>query len=358
LERYWHFRKTTFSHEENPKRSSKNTASKACYDVRQHRQFDHFRTMSSSAPKQPWWREVLTFSKSERIGILFLLVLVVSVWWVPAMFGRKKEAVFVDTRIDSLANSLPPVQPAGEGYVRSRSEGAKKNNSSMERIPDPFPFDPNVATTEEWQRLGLSDRTITTIQRFRDKGGRFRKPADIMKIYGLHPSLAAQLMPYVRIPSPQNMRHDPPDSLMTKHQFSKAAPRILDINKADSADWESLPGIGPTLAGRIIKYRNKLGGFHTITQVGETYGLADSVFRRVEKRLQLGDAQPSGLIPVNSATFEQLSNHPYIPFRLAKAIISYRDQHGPYKRKEDLMRIAIMTTEALDKMMPYLQFDQ
>jgi DNA uptake protein ComE-like DNA-binding protein len=358
LERYWHFRKTTFLHEENPKRSSKNTAPKACYDVRQHRQFDHFRTMSSSAPKQPWWREVLTFSKSERIGILFLLVLVVSVWWVPAMFGRKNKAVFVDTRIDSLANSLPPVQPAGEGYVRSRSEGAKKNNSSMERIPDPFPFDPNVATTEEWQRLGLSERTITTIHRFRDKGGRFRRPEDITKIYGLSPRLAASLIPYVRIQTASNKWTDRPDSMMIKNKFSKSPPRILDINTADSADWESLPGIGPTLAGRIIRYRNRLGGFHSISQVGETYGLADSVFRIIEKRIQLGDDHSPARIPVNTATFEQFSAHPYIPFRLAKSIIAYRDQHGPYKSRNDLMRIAIMSPDVLDRVLPYLQFDE
>lgn len=312
----------------------------------------------STPSKQPWWREALTFSRSERIGILLLLVLVVSVWWVPAMFGRKHESSSVDISIDSLANSLTPLANTGDHFVRSPQFKAENSDFPTEKNPDPFPFDPNVATTEEWQRLGLSERTITTIHRFRDKGGRFRKPEDITKIYGLSPRLAASLIPYVRIQTASNKWTDRPDSMMIKNKFSKSPPRILDINTADSADWESLPGIGPTLAGRIIRYRNRLGGFHSISQVGETYGLADSVFRIIEKRIQLGDAHSPARIPVNTATFEQFSAHPYIPFRLAKAIIAYRDQHGPYKSRNDLMRIAIMSPDVLDRVLPYLQFDE
>ena len=309
----------------------------------------------STSSKQPWWREALTFSRSERIGILVLLVLVISVWWVPAMFGRKRGVSIPDIRIDSLVNSLPSTEKQVDRFARPQQGTNHRSVYTPEKVPEPFPFDPNEASAEEWQRLGLSDRTIATIQRFREKGGRFRKPEDIVKIYGLSVQHAERLIPYVRI---YNRKPDRPDSSVGKSRFSKVPPRVLDINQADSAAWESLPGIGPTLAGRIIKYRNRLGGFHRISQVGETYGLADSVFRSIEQRLRLENVHPSGLIPINSATFEQLSAHPYIPFRLAKALIAYRDQHGPYKNKEDLMRIAIISTEMLDKILPYLQFDQ
>ena len=313
--------------------------------------------MSTSSSKQPWWRELLTFSRSERIGILIMLLLLISVWWIPAMFGKKQEPQLVDLRIDSLAGRLSSPENTKDRFAKQEGRFSNRSANPPENLPAPFPFDPNEASTEEWQRLGLSDRTIATIRRFQAKGGRFRRPEDVSKIYGLSSWHAARLIPFVRIPETmsgkKNMRQD---SMNMRHTFTRPAPRILDINQADSTEWESLPGIGPTLAGRIVKYRNRLGGFHRIEQVGEVYGLADSVFRSIEKRLRFEQERQPHKINVNNATFEQLSKHPYIPYKTARAIIAYRDQHGPYAGREDMMRIALLTPAALEKMLPYLQF--
>lgn len=319
---------------------------------------DQFRIMSTSSSKPPFWREALTFSRSERIGILVLLVLAVSVWWIPAMFGTGREPAAPTIRIDSLLSKLSAPDKKEDPYTRFGPGNTEARHRPADTRSEPFPFDPNEATPSDWQRLGLSDRTIATIGRFQEKGGKFRKPEDIRKIYGLSPKLAARLMPFVRISTPA--AKDRPyrrDSMQTAMKFTRPAPVVIDINQADSAAWESLPGIGPTLAGRIIKYRNRLGGFHRMEQVGETYGLADSVFRSIEHRLRMNEAPSSARIPVNTATFEQLSGHPYIPYRMARAIIAYRDQHGPYKGRDDLMRIALMTPDGLERMLPYLRFD-
>jgi competence protein ComEA len=319
---------------------------------------DQFRIMSTSSSKPPFWREALTFSRSERIGIMVLLMLAVSVWWIPAMFGTRREPAVTTIRMDSLLSKLPDPAQKEDRYSRFEQRSAGEKYSPAEIHTETFHFDPNNATPSDWQRLGLSDRTIATIGRFQEKGGKFRKPEDIRKIYGLSPQLAARLMPFVRITTPA--AKDRPyrrDSMQTALKFTRPAPVVIDINQADSAAWESLPGIGPTLAGRIIKYRNRLGGFHRLEQVGETYGLADSVFRSIEHRLQMNEVPSSDRIPVNTATFEQLSGHPYIPYRMARAIIAYRDQHGPYKGRDDLMRIALMTPDGLERMLPYLRFD-
>ncbi len=317
-----------------------------------------FRIMSSSSSNQPWWREALTFSRSERSGILVLLFLLISVWWIPAMFGKKQETTLADLRIDTLVGRLPDPLNNRERYSPTRQTYSKARITEPVKLAEPFPFDPNQAGDEVWQRLGLTDRTIATIRRFREKGGRFRKPEDIQKIYGLSPQLADRLLPYVRIPASIDRENSfRKDSLNRRSNDARSPPRVMDINRADSADWESLPGIGPTLAGRIVKYRNRLGGFHRKEQVGEIYGLADSLFRSIEPRLQFDQRTPPDKIPVNTATFEQLSKHPYIPYRLARAIIAYRDQHGPFSGKEDMLRIAIMTPDGLEKILPYLQFD-
>lgn len=318
--------------------------------------------MSKSAPKLPWWRETLTFSRSERIGILLLLTLVVAVWWLPAHFGSPPKEITYDISIDSQIAVLPNPSDAYQRYPRQNSSEFGRDKLPYEkeeyRAIESFPFDPNTASKEDWIRLGVKERTVSTIFRFLEKGGRFRKPEDISRIYGLSPEQAASLIPLVRIPATTQSGALKTDSANRMKSTFRKPPAILEINEADSTMWESLPGIGPTLAGRIVRYRKKLGGFRQIEQVGETFGLPDSVFQAIRPRLvqTSGDAAFSN-ISINSARFEELSAHPYLSYKIARAIIAYRDQHGPFHHRGDLARIILLTPETLDRILPYLVFD-
>jgi DNA uptake protein ComE-like DNA-binding protein len=318
--------------------------------------------MSKSAPKLPWWREALTFSRSERIGILLLLMIVVAVWWLPARFGKPTEEISYDIRIDSQIAALPSTSEEYQRFPRKNSSefssGRQSNGPERKRPLESFPFDPNTASKEDWLRLGVKERTVGTIFRFLEKGGRFRKPDDITRIYGLSPELAASLKPLVRIPAAiQSSPFKPDSSYGVKRAFRKT-PAIIEINESDSALWESLPGIGPTLAGRIVSYRKKLGGFRQIAQVGEIFGLPDSVFQAIKPRLSHTSGESSvSRISVNKARLEDLSAHPYISYRISKAIIAYREQHGPFHHRDDLARIALLTPEIMDRILPYLTFD-
>jgi competence protein ComEA len=318
--------------------------------------------MSKSAPKLPWWREALTFSRSERIGILLLLTIVVAVWWLPTRFGKPTRDITYDIRIDSQIAALPNPSADDNRYPRNKSLEFGKTISTNEtggrRSAETFPFDPNTASKEEWMRLGVKERTVSTIARFLEKGGRFRKPDDITKIYGLSPAQAASLIPLVRIPAAAHATPFKADSSYRTKDVSRRPPAIIEINTADSSLWESLPGIGPTLAGRIVRYRKKLGGFRQIDQVGETFGLPDSVYQSIKPRLTHTSGEASvSRISVNKARFEDLSGHPYISYKTARAIIAYRDQHGSFHHRDDLARIVLLTPETLDRILPYLVFD-
>jgi competence ComEA-like helix-hairpin-helix protein len=142
------------------------------------------------------------------------------------------------------------------------------------------------------------------------------------------------------------------DSLPARPTAAAKNIAAIDINLADTSQWIALPGVGSKLAFRIVNFRDKLGGFYSIEQVGETYALPDSTFQKIKSRLRVNGSSLR-TININTATVEQLKMHPYIKWNIANAMIQYRQQHGPYQSVEDLQKIAIVTPEWLQKVAPY-----
>jgi competence protein ComEA len=142
-----------------------------------------------------------------------------------------------------------------------------------------------------------------------------------------------------------------------KKTFQKSKKEIenIDVNTADSAAFESLPGIGPVLAARIIKFRNKLGGFYSINQVKETYGISDSVFKIITPLLHVNSNELKlNKVNINSVTKEQLKTHPYMRWAIVNAIIEFRNQHGAFVNLTDLKKISVITNDVYSKISPYL----
>jgi len=153
-----------------------------------------------------------------------------------------------------------------------------------------------------------------------------------------------------------NSYHKFPDRKDWSHAPKNTRQGVIDINKADSAEWVALPGIGPGFARRILNFREKLGGFVKVEQVGETYGLADSVFQKIKPMLVLGN---NGIrkLPLNSASKENLQQHPYIRWKGAQSIVTYREAHGSIKSIKELLSIPYFTEELFGKLEPYLSIE-
>ena len=217
-----------------------------------------------------------------------------------------------------------------------------------EKAHEDFLFDPNTATAEEWKRLGIREKTAATIHRYLLKGGKFRNAEDISKIWGLHPDEIKRLIPLVRI---QQLAEAEKKEFVPSH-YERPKEKIISINTADTNALIALPGIGSKLAKRILNFRDKLGGFVSINQVGETFGLPDSTFQKIKKYL-VADASIR-LININSCTVDELKAHPYLRYYLANAIVQYRIQHGNYEEVGDIKKILIMTDSVYLKIYPYL----
>jgi competence protein ComEA len=107
------------------------------------------------------------------------------------------------------------------------------------------------------------------------------------------------------------------------------------------------------LAARIVNFRDKLGGFYSIEQVGETFGLPDSTFQKIKPLLQLKNSSIRK-ININTATVDELKAHPYIKYSIANPIVAYRTQHGPFSNIEDIKKVMVVTNEIYNKIAPYL----
>ena len=130
----------------------------------------------------------------------------------------------------------------------------------------------------------------------------------------------------------------------------------IDINMSDSATLVKLPGIGPVLSARIIKYRRLLGGFARIEQLKEVYGLPVETFELIKVRV-FADSSAVTRININSAGYKELSHFPYFEKYEVTAILKYRELKGRITKITDLTYNKLITEEKARKINPYLKFE-
>ncbi|HEX4878037.1 MAG TPA: helix-hairpin-helix domain-containing protein [Chitinophagaceae bacterium] len=313
---------------------------------------------------QKFVADYLTFTRRDRIAVIVILVLIVSVFFLPKALPGKQIPDISKNNDTSWIAAMRRIETMESEKDEGKMADNDENNSfqydrrTPNRTADPkgelFYFDPNTLSAEGWKRLGLRDKTITTILKYLDKGGKFKIPEDLKKIYGLYTDEYERIAPYIRIaeknpPTPDEQLLNP----TVKNNSPKSRYSIIDINTADTTSLIALPGIGSKLATRIINFREKLGGFYSVNQVGETFGLPDSTFQNIKQYLKLGTVSIRK-ININLATTEELKNHPYIKWSIANPIVAYRKEHGPFSNVEDIKKVMAVTEEVYIKIAPYL----
>lgn len=310
----------------------------------------------------PWLKKTdpayLSFTRKERTGIILLSGLIVAIALLPLFYPAFISPV--KTNPAELEKAIAGLQAREKDstskYKYPRYEKEKGNYVPYKKASDAivlgelFSFDPNTLSADGWQRLGIRENTIRTIQNYVGKGGRFREPADIAKIWGLREAEIKRLMPYVTISKPTYQSENKP----FKKEYSRS-PELqpFDINKADSSAFIALPGIGSKLASRIIAFRDKLGGFYRVEQIAETYALPDSTFQKIKKFLLINHPVLKQF-NINTATVDELKVHPYIRHNLAGALVAYRNSHGRFAAVSDIKKIMSVTDDLFEKLAPYL----
>lgn len=316
-------------------------------------------------------RDYFAFNQTEIKGFIILMaliaILIVSIFIFDFLPNNTPSKLTVNPkRVEELMAKIEIKEAKenpfkGKGTLEYTSE---KEENTSKRIIKYFQFDPNLATQNDLESLGMATWLAERIIKYRNKGGRFRKKEDLQRIYSFPTELYKSLEPYISIASLSNVASDViskknetfPDKnipLITspKESFKVAA---FDLNRADTNDLKKLKGIASKRAMRIILEREKLGGFYSVEQVKSIWGL-DSI--SVDELLKYGRVSNPQLrkIKINEVSLEELK-HPYLRPYIAKIIIAYRQQHGSFSGRKDLENIKLLDAQTLDKLLPYLSF--
>ena len=138
--------------------------------------------------------------------------------------------------------------------------------------------------------------------------------------------------------------------------FGKPKVTRMELNAADSGALDKLPGIGPAFAKRIIRYRTILGGYYSVNQLNEVYGIKPETFEKIKKFLYV-DTSLIRKIDLNIADFKEINAHPYISFEQTKSIMKYRNRHRIISLQQ-LEEAFAFTADELMKLRPYLELKQ
>ena len=312
------------------------------------------------------WNEIVkdyfNFTKKERSGIIWLILIVIFISLGSFFHSHfTKKSSFDSAEFKHEIALLKEDSSSGNGYKSFDNEYDNDYSPpDKDRIAiktETFFFDPNTISEAEWMRLGIREKTAKTILKYVSKGGKFYKPEDLQKIWGLRKSDVERLLPYVRIKKAEKEYEEYPKREYAKNSFTTfRSISKVEINEADTSAFIALPGIGSKLSQRIIAFREKLGGFYSVDQVGETYFLADSTFQKIKPYLFLKNNSVHR-ININTAGVDEMKAHPYIKYNLANAIVEYRKQHGNYQSVEAIKKIMMVTDEIYKKVAPYLSIE-
>lgn len=304
-----------------------------------------------------WFKEYLSFHKSERRGIIVLVIILISLigfnmyqrffWkgdWEEIQLKYGEQIVLFEEQTKN---------------VGAHAEHAKPWLPEKKAL---FNFDPNTLDSIGWVSLGFSPKQSGAIIKYRSAGAAFRKPEDVKKLFVVDDEKYEELEPFITIkyiPESEktSTREKPKYEQRPKWEKPEYVPKNIELNSADSAMLVEVKGIGPFFARVIIEHRDKLGGYRTKEQVLEVYGMDSIKFAKIESNLWV-DSTEVTKININKATLKELLRHPYINFNQAKAIVNYREQHGSFKSVSDLQKVHLVKGETYDKIAPYLSVNE
>ena len=279
--------------------------------------------------------------QSFLTGVIALVFLLVG--YQTALLVHRAAVVKIAANRDEPDTVFVYVQPEGSGQEScSNANGQKEVSPSVRKdsrhssraqtvrrnvpypAPESFRFDPNTATVEDFCRLGFTPKQAESIHAYRQKGGRFHRKSDFAKSYVVSDSVYRRLEQYIDIP-------------------------LLDLNDADSAALDALPGIGGWYASKIIEYRNSLGGYSHKEQLLEIYRFDQQKYEALEDLLTIKEPY---VYPLWSLPADSLRKHPYIRnYETANAIVLFREHNQPESwTVENLRSSGVIAPESANRL--------
>lgn len=283
----------------------------------------------------------LFISASNRRGVLWVIAFALLIAFIPRilMALRDDQKVVITKTESTLLAEI-------ESRQKERRFESQKKRSRF-HLP-PRKFNPNSYTKEQWMYLGLSNKQADIVLKFTSRG--IDNYEELSKIFVIPSALMSMIKDSLIFETKRN------NSLENTqvNTYSKKETNAIELNSASNVELESLPMIGEKLAARIIKYRNRLGGFISKNQLLEVYGLDANTFSLIESSIKV-DSKSVTKLSINKSSAEDLKNHPYFNWNIANSIVKLRSQKGEFKKMEEIMDSKLIDFELFEKVKMYLE---
>jgi len=283
------------------------------------------------------------FNRSQRNGILFLIILIVGLLAVYHFVDFTEENI-----LDTSSSEIVAIQNEIDS-LRTAEIASRK--------PKKYPFNPNFITDFKGYTLGMSPEEIDRLKRFRNKNQWINSVKDFQKVTKVSDSLLAEISPYFKFPEWVTNRK--PKKIYYKNNgfVEKSFQQKIDLNIATQEQLQKVSGIGEALSKRIVTYRDKLGGFSSDSQLYNVYGLNPEVVKRTLNEFAVKTPKEIVKMNLNKISASDIATVPSISFELAKRIWEYRVLNEQIKDFSELEKIEGMTQRKLKGIQLYLTLD-
>ena len=236
-------------------------------------------------------------------------------------------------------------------------------------------FDPNTVDSLTLIGFGLRPWKVKNFLHYREAGKVFRSTEDLGDTYGWTEEDVERVASYVRVVekyeksgrSEKNEKYgkdenhwkdgkrwderkdEKPERPSSKFQMLTK----VDVNTADTALLRRIPGVGAKISEAIVKYRERLGGFHSVEQLREIKIVSPELLEWME----VSSSSDIQKININKASFQALNSHPYISYEQTKALLQYVRLYGKVKDEKALVETGIFTKEEVEKLKPYIAYE-
>lgn len=277
-------------------------------------------------------------SKGQQNGIFVLVLLIIGFQiFLFLDFPSEAEPDSLDqSRIDEFQKKLDSL-----------------NQNSIGRKDTIYPFNPNYIKDFKGYQLGMNIEEIDRLLVYRAAGKWVNSARDFQKVTGISDSLLLKMSPSFRFPEWTQKEN----SVKIQPKTSVAPAEVLDLNSVNAEDLKMVNGIGEVLSQRIIKYRNSIGGFLSLIQLKDVYGLTPEVIERIDQKFDILSRPDITIKNLNFINEDELTEIPYFNNKMAKEIITYRKLHEGISSFEELAKINAFPYDKIDRIKLYLALE-
>lgn len=224
-------------------------------------------------------------------------------------------------------------------------------------------FDPNSVDSLTLVGFGIRPWKVKNFLHYRAAGKVFRSAEDLGNTYGWTEEDVERLAPYVRVGAAYRKKKEASRDEERRTYREKTPKHVetrkfqtmtkVDVNEADTALLRRIPGVGEKISEAIVRYRERLGGFHSVEQLMEIKIVSPELLEWFTV------SSPSAVqkVNLNQASFQALNSHPYISYEQTKSLLQYRRLYGDVKDEATLLSTGIFTQEELEKLRPYIAYE-